>query len=216
KQVTELGGAPGQHILASFAAPFILFQMEPGNPRDRVLRGQLNEAVLQLQALRDQFKVQKGFLNSNPEVLADFEKWKEVLYKAYGEVAKAQEAVRSKGAPQEVLDQAVAQREQVEKEGAKVLSIIVDGTAAEPRLAQATYQLALCMHEQAERAQAHADQVGRANPPADAEELTAARDAAKGAWKDAAGWWDSYTQNYPGTYFACHGQVLHARAREAL
>jgi hypothetical protein len=215
RQVTDLGGAPGQHILASFAAPFVLFQLESGNPRDRVLRGQLNEAVVQLQALRDQFKVQKDWLQTNPDVLAAFERWKETLYKAYGAVAKAQEEVR-KGAPQDVLDQAVAQREQVEKEGAKVLSIIVDGTAAEPRLAQATYQLALCMHEQAERAQAHADQLGRANPAADAEELTAARDAAKGAWKDAAGWWDSYTQNYPGTHFAYHGQVLHARAREAL
>jgi hypothetical protein len=216
KQLTDLGrSAIGEQIIASFAAPFILFQMEPGNPRDHVLRGQLTEAVQQIQGLRDQSKVQQGWLQHNPEVLADFEKWKDTLFRAYGEVVKAQEAAR-RGGPQEAVEQAMAQREQVEKQGTKMLSLIVEGTAAEPRLAQATYQLAVCMGEQAEHARARADELGRANPPADPEELAAARDAAKGAWKDAAGWWHTYIQTYPGTPFAFHGQVLRARALEAL
>jgi len=72
------------------------------------------------------------------------------------------------------------------------------------------------MQEQAERAQTRADQLARANPPADAEELTAAREAARSAWRDAGGWWDTYVQSYPGTPFTFHGQMLHARTREAL
>jgi hypothetical protein len=216
RQLTDLGrSTAGEHLLANFAAPFIMFQLEPGNPRDHLLRGQLTEAVEGIQRLRDQSKVNQGYLQNNPDVLTDFEKWKEALFSAYGQVVKAQEAAR-RGGPQEAVEQALAQREQVEKQGAKMLSVIVEGLAAEPRLAQATYQLAVCMGEQAERAQARADELSRANPPADAEELAAARDAAKGAWKDAAGWWHTYIQTYPGTPFTFHGQVLRARALMAL
>jgi hypothetical protein len=216
RQLTELGGAPGQHILARFAAPFIFFQLEPGSPRDLVLRGQYKEAMQQLAPLREQFRVQQGLLRSNPQVFTDFERWKEGLYKAYKEAATAQDNFRKGAVPQEAVDQAMAQRQRVEKDGEKILSILVDGTAADPRLNQATYQLALCMQEQAERVQARAEHLGRAKPPADAQELTAAQGAARSAWMDAAGWWDTYIQSYPGTAYALHGQVLYARARQAL
>jgi hypothetical protein len=216
RQVVELGGEPGQEILARFAAPFILIQMEPGSPRDRVLRGQFKEASEQLSTLREQFRVQKDLLRNNPDVLAEFDRWKDALFKAFGDVSKAQEAARKGTGSQEAVDQSEAQRDQVRKAGARILNVLVDGSAAEPRLAQSTFQLALCMHEQAERAQARADQLARANPPADAEELAAAREAARGAWGDAASWWDSYVQSYPGTPFAAHAQLLHARGRDAL
>jgi hypothetical protein len=75
--------------------------------------------------------------------------------------------------------------------------------------------MALCLHEQAERLQAHADRLARSAPAGDAE-VKSAREAAQGAWKDAAGWWNSYTQEHPASAVSAHARLLHARARDAL
>jgi hypothetical protein len=215
RQLMELEGEPGLRILGHFAQPFIAFQLDANLPRDLVLRGRYKEAKDQLTQVLDLCRVQKDRLQSNPDVYGEFDRWKKELFEAYGAVGRAQEDVR-KGAPQDVADSALARREQVWKNGLPMLSILVDGSAAEPRGAQASFQMALCMGEEAERTQAHVDRLARANRPADPDELATAREAAKTAWKDAAGWWGSYTQTYPGTPFTVQGQLLHARTRDYL
>jgi hypothetical protein len=215
RQIAELEGDPGQRILGHFAQPFISFQLEPGRPRDLVIRGRFKEAKDQLTQILDQCRIQKDRLQHNPDVYTDFEKWRKDLFEAYGAVGRAQDDLR-KGASQEMAEAAMARREQIWKSGLMMLTTLVDGAAAEPRGAQASFQLALCMEEEAERQQARVDQLARAKPPADAEELKAARESASAAWRDAAGWWASYTQNYPGTAFAAQGQLLHARSRDFL
>jgi hypothetical protein len=112
--------------------------------------------------------------------------------------------------------EAAVRRDQVKKSGAKMLGLLVDGSAAESRATQASYLLALCLHEQAERLQARADRLARATPAADPAELKAAQEAARGAWKDTAGWWNSYTQEHPVSPFSVPARLWQARAREAL
>lgn len=214
RQVQELEGEPRTWIWAYFAHPFVTFQLEPRMPRDLVLRGQLKEAAGQLAPLLEQYRIQKDRLQSDPEVYEKFERWKDDLYQAYGAMGRAQDEARKGGSP-EAADAAAVHLEQVKRSGEKVLSVLVDGSAARPRAAQAMYQMALCLHEQAERLQAHADRLARAAPPGDAE-APRAREAARGAWKDAAGWWDSCIQEYPVTPFSVHARLLHARSRDAL
>ncbi|MGL6097344.1 MAG: hypothetical protein ACRC7O_16285, partial [Fimbriiglobus sp.] len=95
---------------------------------------------------------------------------------------------------------------------------------ADPGAAETTYLLALCMHEQAERAQGRRDAVtataatatGRTKDAADRAAQSAA-DKARDAWAEARDWWARYepyaaAQNagYPGR--ADHARRLAARA----
>ncbi len=215
RQVAQLEGDPGLWVQQFALGPFLSFQLEPRMPRDMVLRGQFKEAAGQLTSTLEDLRIQKDMLQTNPEVFAKFDAWKDELFKAYGDVGRAQEEAR-KGGSHEAVERALARREEVRKQGGKILAVLVLGGTAEPRGEQVTYQLALCMHEQAERLQARADQLAHANPPAEADEVKAARGAAQGAWKDAAGWWRSYLQKNPNGPASLQARLLHARARDAL
>ncbi len=155
--------------------------------------------------------MQKDLLATHPEVYADFDRWKDSLYKAYGDVGRAHDDARRGGSPQSV-EEALAHREEVWKQGHNMLVLYVDGVAAEPRTAQATYMMALALHEQAERAQARADHVARPGAATAAADRKAAAEEARSAWKDAAGWWDTYIQQQPVSPFSLHARLLHARA----
>ncbi len=215
RQLAELEGDPGIRIRSYAARQFLSFQLDPHLPRDLVLRGQFKEAAAQLTSLLEQIRIQKDTLQTNPEVYADFETWKQNLFAAFGEAGRAQDEAR-KGGPHEAAEAAVAQRERVWKSGSKVLSILVDGATAGARDAQGTYQLALCLHEEAERQQARADRLAHGNPPASAADLKGARAAAEAAWKDAEGWWSTYTQKHPLTTYNLQARLLRARAWDAM
>jgi hypothetical protein len=189
---------------------FVGFQMEPRQPRDLVLRGKLDEAATRLTELLDQLVIQKDMLRTNPQLQGEFNAWVDELVKAFGDVGRAQEAAR-KGAPQDAVEEAVAHREQVWKKGLKLLSVMVEGGTAEERGSLAMYQLALCMHEQAERLQTRADRAAAAK----AEDVKPAQEAARRAWKDAAGWWNTYLQKYPLKGPSVHARLLQARVRDA-
>jgi hypothetical protein len=218
-RLAELEGDPGLRIRMYSAQQFIGFQLEPRQPRDLVLRGQFKEVAGQLTALLEMLRIQEDKLASDPDAYAEFDRWKESLYKAYGDAGRAQEDIR-KGGTQEAADAAMSQREHVWKAGTKVLTLLVEGSTAQPRRSLATYQMALCMHEQAERVQARADQTAHAEPAADADELKSAREEAAGAWKDAQGWWNSYIQKSPFTTsslaLGLHARLLRARASAEL
>jgi hypothetical protein len=71
-----------------------------------------------------------------------------------------------------------------------------------------TYQLALCMHEQAVR---RADLARRAGDKAD----TADKQAARDAWTTAISWWNTYASDYPGAASAASARLLRAYAHRA-
>jgi hypothetical protein len=78
--------------------------------------------------------------------------------------------------------------------------MIVDAAVAEAGLAEATYLLALCKHEQAEAAQARADSARGTDELAER-----AKEQAKEAWAEAQNWWSQYAplapsqeQGFPG------------------
>ncbi|HEX5272093.1 MAG TPA: hypothetical protein VFW33_16465 [Gemmataceae bacterium] len=212
--IRELEGDPGDRIRLFVLAQILTFQLEPRQPRDRVLRGQFKDASAQMVPLLEQISTQDSiFKKREAEVYEEFARWKKSLYEAYGKEGEARDNLR-KGGSAEAAEAATQAREQVWKAGINVLALLVEGGTAESRRAQVMYQQGLCMHEQAERAQARADAQARGEAP-DPDEVKAARAAVQSEWKDAAGWWTTYTQLYPRTPQGLHARLLLARAREA-
>ncbi len=214
RPIQELEGERGERIRLYALQQALVFQMEPQQPRDLVLRGQFQEASTKMVPLLEQIRTQKDILDKKPEVYDDFERWKNNLFEAFGKVDEAREALRKGGAP-EAVEAAEAMRERIWQAGMPTLALLVEGGTAESRRAQVMYQQGLCMHEQAERAQARADAAARAQPPAETDEVKAAREKALTAWKDAASWLTNYTQLYPRTPQGIQARLLLARVREA-
>jgi hypothetical protein len=212
-EIQELEGDPRTAVWGRFMIMFVAFQMEPRLPRDMVLRGRLKEASEALTRALDEIRYHRDRLQTTPDVRKNFAKWKEELFQAFGALEKARQAAR-KGGPQEAVDVAQAQIDSVWKAGQANVLILADGSAAYPRGGQATYLQALCMHEQAARAQHRADQAARRGAGAD--EVVPLREAAKAGWAEANDWWESYLLEYPPTEYTANARVLHAAAREAV
>jgi hypothetical protein len=101
------------------------------------------------------------------------------------------------------------------KQESAMLGSLVDQAVAEAGLAEATYLLAQCMHEQAERAQVRYERL--AADPRQKAAAGRARAKAGDAWGEAKSWWSNYdafaaTQDrtYPGR--AAHARRLADRA----
>jgi hypothetical protein len=215
RQIEELKGTdPGDRIRAFALQQVLLFQIEPGGPRDLVLRGQFEDASKAMVPQLELFRIQADKLKVDPDVFDQFSSWKNKLFEAYGKESEAKEALR-KGGSQEAVEVAAQAREQVWKSGMQTLGLLVEGGTAEFRRSQVMYQQGLCMHEQAERLQARADALARAEPPPDAAEKEEAHDTAQTAWRNAAGWWTNYTQSYPRTPHGVQARLLLAHVREA-
>jgi hypothetical protein len=110
------------------------------------------------------------------------------------------------------LDQARGRLAGVWAEGALPLNLLIEGRAADPLMGDATYLLALCMHDQAERAQAKADKARRAGRTPSASDTKAAQDA----WRDAARWWETYLEEHAQKPAAPAARWWRARVAEAL
>jgi hypothetical protein len=80
--------------------------------------------------------------------------------------------------------------------------LAVLGAAADPLGEEATYLLALCMHEKAERSQVRFERGQKHEAPA-------------AAWETAAEWWQQYLDKYPNRPRAASARLWLARAREA-
>jgi hypothetical protein len=105
-------------------------------------------------------------------------------------------AMISERRTQSERDNGKAQVMLLQKSSEKVL-LLIERAAAEPMGAEATFQLALCKHEQAER-------LSRAHGHDSAE-----REAVLDAWKSADGWWANFSTQYKSVP---PSQLAHANA----
>ncbi len=85
----------------------------------------------------------------------------------------------------------------------------MDRTAADAGLAESTYLLAQCKHEQAEQLQARAERL--AADPKQKAVAEKARSQASVAWQEAKGWWDKYEPFAPTQDRAFPGRAAHAK-----
>lgn len=214
-----IGQSSGIYDAAFLAAP---------TPRERIARGQFFEAT------KDLVEKEKRFAQAATRYLTQqaanepARKFAASLNDAF--YAKSREMSKSSpdGAAVARIQQTI---DQMMKDGANHIQQLLDATVGLPASAEATYLLAQCKHEIAERFQSRADRTtaaataAAADPNSDPKKLAAAKDGAlkatqkaADAWAQAKDWWDRYDavreaqgKGYPGR--SAHAKALADRAR---
>ncbi len=174
----ELGGEPGARMRAAFGERLTLF-LQPGRPRDLIYRGQFDEATTQLVALQSQLGKSAP---QQREFEAAAQSWAKSAQEPYADLARAERAA-AKGDPAAAAD-LVEKRAAVDKlwRDARAAMYYLDMVASEPLLAESTYLLALCKHEQAARL-LHRPQTAADRTP----------------WQTPQTWWSKFIGTYPNS-----------------
>jgi len=157
----------------------------PPSPRERVQRGQFAEVTPLLIQRRASFLAGVERLRTDrgrDDQLAQFAAEAKELYTKLVR-ARVRESADPAGAAA-----ANAAVEEFWRTRVGAVTALVDVAASEAGAAEATFLIALSLHEQAERAQLVAE-VAAAKPGAGADR---ARGNAAAAWAEAAGWWNRY------------------------
>jgi transglutaminase-like putative cysteine protease len=207
--VRDMPGDPGRRLKEFFARPFLSLAMEPNWPRDMALRGRYRDATSMLVRLRDVFQQLRSDKQTGGDVDAKLAKWRDRAVSAYANLLRAQQGGPA-GNPAG-LGTAQAEVNALWKESDKLV-MWLQAAAAEPLIADTTYQLALCQQEQAERAQGTVERTRRTGKAPSESERTAAQDA----WRSAADWWATYLDDYPNSPAAGDARVLRAQALAAV
>ncbi|WP_439626566.1 hypothetical protein [Gemmata sp.] len=195
-----------ERVRALMAQAYAVAFFNPSNPnpRERIERGQFQDAAVDLVTRQDQFGYGLERLRNNQRAEPEIRAWAEAARELYDQQGLA--------ATPEARQAAAAAVEDHWKRNGQLVQLMIDRVTAELGHAEATFLLALCKHEQAERVQARLE---AATGPG-AELLK--RDATD-AWKAAVGEWQTYAERaavqarFPGR--ADHVKALTARA-EAL
>jgi hypothetical protein len=176
--------------------------VEPPNPRERIQRGEFQEAAREVVGKQEMFAGCLERLHNNKDADQQINNWVEEAKRLYTEVGRAQ--VRMDKEAEATAVSAV----EVHWKSAGV-QLLMDRATAEVGQAEASLLLALCKHEQAERVQVRLE---RASGP----EAAQMKSDAIGAWQTALSAWKTYEQiaaahaGFPGR--AEHAKALAARA----
>ncbi len=195
----------------------IHYSLAPKSIRDDLLRGRFDEAVEELAQAFEQVSVQKALGRSASDLNEKMQAWLESAVEAQAQVQRAQ---RQNNPPELTAAQ---NRLNALWFGEVSSSSNPDGSqrvgkATATRLpvwmvwllshtadllgAEASYLLALCKQEQAERAQASPKRYKE--------------DQIKDAWRTADGYWSQFLDEYPQAPMAAAARLCKARALEAL
>jgi hypothetical protein len=178
-------GQAGQGI---YRAAFLT----PPTPREYLQRGQFQKADAELVEKKDAFGSALRRFQTEPD--------RERLIRAWGE--RATQLYKDLG----VDPGAAAAIDDLWR--SQAVTLLLERTVSEVGQAETAYLLALCKHEQAERAQARLDRAAGNG----AEQLR--KDAAD-AWAIAVGEWRGYLEQYAPTQDGVPGRVDHAKTLAA-
>ncbi|MFL5243713.1 MAG: tetratricopeptide repeat protein [Gemmataceae bacterium] len=184
-----------------YAMPFLLFWLQPGYPRDDVIRGKLGKASSSLVARLDELKDQKTFWQNNRREIEGFLKeWREPFLAAMSQMQRNPSDMTAKEA-----------FEKLREEGGKQLRIMFAGESADHLMAESTYLMASCMQEKAEFRQRRLSRVTRSGKES-GEELNTTKDM----WADALNWWQTYLDKFDGDSSIPWAKLHKARCLEAM
>jgi hypothetical protein len=189
------------------------FWMAPRSARDDILRGRYAEdgAATKLVEALEQTDAQKGMARSEPDLNQQLKRWGDEAVAVLREMAAAAQAGTTPSPETQARWNALWTGRMVTSDDSQPIFssgklppwlLAVLGAAAEPLGEEATYLLALCMHEKAERNQIRFERGQKNESPA-------------GAWETAAEWWQQYLDKYPNRPRAAAARLWLARAREA-
>ncbi|VTR93822.1 unnamed protein product [Gemmata massiliana] len=197
-------GQIAQRLRASAAGALGLSFIEPPNPRERIQRGQFQDAAKDLVTKQETFANGRERLRLNKDADHQIREWIELINGLYQDLRLAQ-LNGDKSTEATALGQIDSAWKQP---GAQ---LVVDQASSEVGLAESTLLLALCKHELAERSQARLE----AATGAEADRL---RPDAIDSWKTALSAWRTYEQNavsHAGFLGRSeHARVLAARAAQ--
>jgi hypothetical protein len=186
----ELEAQPARERLAAAgAASYEAAFLAPPTPRERIQRGQIQDATRYLADRQDSYvRGLERLRNASPTQITQ---WCNQANEVYAELRRAQYPDPLQRQPQPESDPTViAARQAVEafwKTHAQTAQVIIDQASARLGLAEATYLLALAKHEEAERQQLRADR-------AIGGDAGRAKSTAQAAWNEAANAWRSYLE----------------------
>lgn len=195
-----------EFVLDRYATSFLM----PPTPREQLQRGMFSDATPDLVKKRDDFAAATERVRTDRNREQLIRDWVTKANEAYSElsVARLNEKTNPGGVAQ--AQQVVNEFWKRENAGAQA---IADSALAATGSAEATYLLALCKHEQAERSQVRYDRAkaaAEADPRA-AAAVESAREKARNDWTDARDWWGRYEQHAAGQNFAFPGRGEHAK-----
>jgi hypothetical protein len=173
--------------------------------RDLMLHGRFDEATVPLVELRDELRKVKAVVEGDPDLQMRLGKWVDEFATAYANLLRAERAQAAGDRDPTQLQQARRRATALLGESGGPLTVAMLAATAEPLTGLATYFLALCKHEQAERLQSQVDH------PTSRTTRDAAH-AAQEAWKGAADWWETYLTENPPTIWSNTARLLRARA----
>lgn len=183
----------------ALAASFI----EPPNPRERIQRGQFQDAAKDVVDKQDRFANGLERLRVNRDADQQIREWVAATAPLYLELGRAERISKNR-------DEIAAAQTAVDAHWKQpAAQFVVDQSSARVGRAEASLLLALCKHEQAERLQARLERAPAAEQP------QLKRDTVS-AWKTAVSAWGTYEQTsaahagFPGR--AAHARELAARA----
>lgn len=199
-----LAEVPAQRIAVISASLLGASFVEPPNPRERIQRGQFQDAAKDIVTKQELFSAGLERLRTEDAAKQKelIKEWIETANKLYLAIGRAQV-----DNDPEAQAEAVARMEAHWKEpGSRLL---VDKASAEVGRAEAAFLLALCKHEQAERAQLRFER-------ATGSDAALLKLDALDAWKTALSAWRTYEQlssahaGFPGR--SAHAKTLSERA----
>ncbi len=167
-------------------------------PLERLQRGQFAEAAKVLSDRRGEFQAMQARLRTDRDREGAIERFAESARQAYTQLLRARD--RERAGPGPLTAEAEAGVATLWKSEAVAAQAVVDVLLADAGAAEATYLLALCLHEQAERAAALAART----------KLAADAGRAARLWAEADGWWTSYAAIAPAQEAAFPGRAAHA------
>ncbi len=182
----------------TYAASFLVSP----SPLERIQRGQFAEVTPLLIQRRTGFLAGVERLRTDRGRDDALAKWVATAKELYTKLLRARDRDPAGAAA------AGAAVEEFWKRELGVVTALADISASEAGAAEATFLLALCRHEQAERAQLAYEQAKAAGKPGPGAER--AREKAVAEWAEAAGWWQRYEP-----YSAVQGRHYPARPAQA-
>ncbi|HXD86413.1 MAG TPA: hypothetical protein VN641_07955 [Urbifossiella sp.] len=169
-----------QYVAAFFTAP---------SPRERIQRGQFQDAARDLTNKRQEFG--RGQERLQKVDLGELAAWTKAAAEVYDNLEASRYPNKGQLTPQPDSDPEVANARALvdefwRKQGGTA-RLILDRSAAAVSFGEASYLLALVKHEQAERKQERAEYAGSG-------ESQRAREAAADAWREAINAWSAFLE----------------------
>ena len=173
-------------VAGVYAAAFI----EPPNPRERIHRGEFQNAARELVVRQDRYWQGLERLRNNPNAEVQIRDWARKAVGLYEDYRRARFLDKNK----EAEEAALRQIDRHWQSNLQTLQLVLDRASADIGHAEATFLMALCKHEQAEQIQARLENASG--------DTSALRQEAQNAWAAAAAEWRTYA-----TRAAAHARV---------